>query len=111
MANVKITDLPAASTPLAGSEIFEVVQSGSSAKVAASAIANTFNSTLGVANGGTEYTNPATLPAGTDNGAAFSSTGDAIAVAHATSPYITAYPWSSSGFGAKYANLATLPTG
>lgn len=40
MANVKITDLPAATTPLAGTELFEVVQSGDSAKVAASAIAN-----------------------------------------------------------------------
>ena len=56
MANVKITGLPAASTPLAGTELFEVVQSGSSAKVAASAIANTFNGTLGVANGGTGAT-------------------------------------------------------
>ena len=33
-----------------------------------------------------------------------------IAVAHSTSPYITAYPWSS-GFGTKYANPATLPAG
>lgn len=56
MANVKITDLPAASTPLAGTELFEVVQSGSSAKVAAEDIANTFNATLGVAHGGTGAT-------------------------------------------------------
>jgi hypothetical protein len=34
-----------------------------------------------------------------------------IAVAHYTSPYITAYPWSSSGFGTKFTNPATLPTG
>lgn len=53
MANAKITDLPAASTPLTGAELFETVQSGNSRKVAASAIANTFNGTLGVANGGT----------------------------------------------------------
>lgn len=53
MANVKITDLSSATTPLAGTELFEVVQSGSSKKVAATAIANTFNGTLGVANGGT----------------------------------------------------------
>jgi len=32
-------------------------------------------------------------------------------VAHATSPFISAYPWSSSGFGAKYTDPATLPTG
>lgn len=56
MANVKITGLPAASTPLAGTELFEVVQSGSSAKVAAEDIANTFNATLGVAHGGTGAT-------------------------------------------------------
>lgn len=34
-----------------------------------------------------------------------------LAVAHFTSPYVTAYPWSASGFGAKYANPATSPTG
>ena len=34
-----------------------------------------------------------------------------IAVAHGTSPFISAYPWSSSGFGTIYANPATLPTG
>ena len=33
-----------------------------------------------------------------------------IAVAHSTSPYVTAYPWSS-GFGAKFTNPSTLPTG
>ena len=36
--------------------------------------------------------------------------GSDIAVAHDTSPYISVYPWSS-GFGTKYANPATLPTG
>lgn len=40
MANVKITDLTAASTPLAGTEQFETVQGGSSKKVAASDIGN-----------------------------------------------------------------------
>ena len=34
-----------------------------------------------------------------------------IAVAHGTTPFVSAYPWSSSGFGTKYANPATLPTG
>ena len=33
-----------------------------------------------------------------------------IAVSHATSPYISVYPWSS-GFGTKYSNPSTLPTG
>ena len=40
MANVKITDLTAATTPLAGTELFETVQGGDSKKVAASAIGN-----------------------------------------------------------------------
>lgn len=34
-----------------------------------------------------------------------------IAVTHTSSPYITAYPWSSSGFGTKFANPALTPTG
>ena len=32
-----------------------------------------------------------------------------IAVAHNTGSNITAYPWSSSGFGTKFANPTTLP--
>lgn len=40
MADVKITDLTSASTPLAGTELFEVVQGGTSKKVAASDIGN-----------------------------------------------------------------------
>lgn len=35
-----------------------------------------------------------------------------IAVAHVNSPYISVYPWSSStGFGTKYSDPSTLPTG
>ena len=40
MADVKITDITSASTPLAGTELFEVVQGGTSKKVAASDIGN-----------------------------------------------------------------------
>ena len=40
MANVKITDMTAASTPLAGTELLEIVQSGVSVKVAAADIGN-----------------------------------------------------------------------
>lgn len=43
MANVKITDMTAASTPLAGTELFETVQGGESRKVAASDIGNSAN--------------------------------------------------------------------
>ncbi len=34
-----------------------------------------------------------------------------LAVGHDVSPYLTVYPWSASGFGAKFANPATLPAG
>jgi hypothetical protein len=40
---------------------------------------------------------------------AFSPAGDAIAVTHLNSPYASAYPWSGSGFGAKFSDPATLP--
>lgn len=57
MANVKITDLSAAATPLTGAELFEVVQGGTSLKVAASDIAASYSTDaaniLPVANGGT----------------------------------------------------------
>ena len=33
-----------------------------------------------------------------------------IAIAHATTPFLSVYPWIA-GFGTKYANPATLPTG
>ena len=53
MANVKITDLSAATTPLAGTELFETVQSSFSRKVAASDIAATATNVRTVATGGT----------------------------------------------------------
>ncbi len=40
MANVKITDMTAASTPLAGTELLEIVQGGESRKVAAADVGN-----------------------------------------------------------------------
>lgn len=43
MANVKITDLTAATTPLVGTEVLEIVQAGTSKKVAASDIGNSAN--------------------------------------------------------------------
>ena len=59
---------------------------------------------------GAKYANPATLPTGQGNGVAFAPAGNAIAVAHAITPFISAYNWSASGFGTKYTNPATLPT-
>jgi hypothetical protein len=53
MANVKIPDLTAASTPLAGTELFETVQSSFSRKVAASDIAASATNVRTVATGGT----------------------------------------------------------
>jgi len=32
-----------------------------------------------------------------------------IAVAHSTTPFVSAYPWSGSGFGTKFSNPGTLP--
>ena len=32
-------------------------------------------------------------------------------MAHATSPYISAYSWSGLGFGSKFSNPSILPTG
>jgi hypothetical protein len=58
---------------------------------------------------GTRYANPASAPAGTiANGIDFTSS--QIAIAHNTSPRVTAYPFTT-GFGTKYADPATLPSG
>jgi hypothetical protein len=35
--------------------------------------------------------------------------GGSVAVAHATTPFVTAYPWSGSGFGTKFTDPGTLP--
>jgi len=34
-----------------------------------------------------------------------------IAVGHGTSPFVSVYTWSGSGFGTKYSDPSTLPTG
>jgi hypothetical protein len=52
-----------------------------------------------------------TLPAGTGSGVAFSPAGTEIAIAHYTTPFVSAYPWSGSGFGTKFTNPGTLPAG
>ena len=56
-----------------------------------------------------KFSDPVTLPTGDANGVAFSKAGDAIAVAHGTSPFVSVYPWSGAGFGLKFADPATLP--
>jgi WD40 repeat protein len=51
-----------------------------------------------------------TLP-GAARGVAWAPDGSAIAVAHTTTPFVSVYRWTSSGFQTQYANPATLPTG
>ena len=55
-----------------------------------------------------KYSNPATTPTGIGYKPAFNPSQTVLAVAHATSPYVTAYPWSGSGFGSKYSNPSAL---
>lgn len=53
MADVKISGLPAATTPLVGTELLELVQAGASKKVAASDVAATATNVRTVPTGGT----------------------------------------------------------
>lgn len=59
---------------------------------------------------GTKVANPASLPAGNGQCVAFSPAGTEVVVGVDASPYIAAYPWSSSGFGTKFSDPATLPS-
>lgn len=56
MSNAKITGLGPATTPLAGTELLEIVQGGVSVKATAANIAATYAGTLSVAKGGTGAT-------------------------------------------------------
>ncbi len=58
---------------------------------------------------GTKYSNPATIPTGTVRSVKFTSTGDTIAFAHANTPYISVYNWTTDGFGTRKSNPATIP--
>lgn len=63
----------------------------------------------------TKLADPATLPAGTGNAAAWSPDGEYICVAHATSPFFTVYQITKPTAGAdftftKLTNPGTLPT-
>src|SRR5512137_969835 len=53
MADVKISGLPSATTPLAGTELLELVQAGASRKVAASDVAASATNVRTVPTGGT----------------------------------------------------------
>lgn len=67
-------------------------------------VANTSGGSVGAA-----FSNPSTLPTWMGMNTKFSPSGNALAVSHFSSPYITVYAWSNSGFGAKYSNPSTLP--
>lgn len=54
------------------------------------------------------YANPATLPTGVGEDISLSTT-DAI-VRHGTTPFVSAYPWSITGWGVKYSNPSGLPS-
>lgn len=55
------------------------------------------------------FANPGTLPAGAGTSIDWHPSERAIAIAHGTTPFITAYPVATNAFGTKYANPATLP--
>ena len=61
------------------------------------------------------YSNPSSSLPGNANGVSYRSTGAStgqVAVAHDSSPRVSAYTWTTSGgFGTKYSNPVTLPTG
>jgi len=62
---------------------------------------------------GTKFSDPPffELPTGIGQFVKWSWNRKDIALAHETSPFTTAYPWSNSGFGTKYSNPVTTPTG
>jgi hypothetical protein len=69
---------------------------------------------------GTKYSNPSTLPTGAPSTGSLSPSGfdvgfnpitNDVAIGYTTSPYITVYPVTSSGFGTKYSDPSSLPVG
>lgn len=64
---------------------------------------------------GTKYSNPASAPSGTvsyGQDIAFSKSGAAFAIGVNATPFVEAYPFNkTTGYGTKYSNPATLPTG
>lgn len=92
MANVKITGLGPATTPLAGTELLEIVQGGVSVKATAANIAATYAGTLSVAKGGTGATTLASGQYLKGNGTGAVTTSATIPFADlAGRSYISAY--------------------
>lgn len=57
----------------------------------------------------TVLANPGTLPAGAGKCIAVHPSGSHVGVGHATSPFMSIYPYSGVGFGTKVADPGTLP--
>ena len=64
---------------------------------------------------GTRYSNPASLPSGASTygqSINFSKSGAAFAIGVNATPFVEAYPFNkTTGYGTKFSNPATLPTG
>lgn len=93
MANVKITDMTPATTPLAGTELFETVQGGGTASVAASDIAASFS---------TDPTNILPVSAGGSGAATLTGyvkgNGTSAFTAAATVPFNDVANWAYASF-------------
>lgn len=59
--------------------------------------------------GANSFGNPGTLPTGAGQCVAAHPSGAFVVIGHTTTPFMSAYPFDSSGFGTKIANPATLP--
>jgi hypothetical protein len=65
---------------------------------------------------GTTFSTPSPVPSGQAQNQGgkqitFSQNGYQVATAHPNSPYVTAYSWDDSGFGSKFSDPSTAPTG
>lgn len=87
MANIKITDLPAVTTPLAGTEVVEIVQGGSSKKATAAEVASAYAGTLPVANGGTGATTISAARTALGLGTMATQDASAVAITGGTIPF------------------------
>ena len=64
---------------------------------------------------GNIYNNPGTAPSSAVTAVTFSPDGNVIAMTSSSSPFVHAYawtlPWPSGGFGSKYSNPSSFPSG
>lgn len=66
---------------------------------------------IAVPNGNTStvLTNPLTLPAGAGKCIAVHPSGSHVAIGHSTTPFMSVYPYSGTGYSAKLTDPATVP--